>query len=116
MPALLLNFYFGRFYFIFLNTTLPCLVFFWYTFYCLFYLFTFQILYPYWVSPPDTPYPIRPPPCCCEGAHRFYAYSYLTVSTFVLGIFQNELNMFLMSMRNKDLWGIQNLYWTKGHE
>ena len=37
-------------------------------FYWLFYLFTFQMLSPFLVSPPQTPYPIPLAPCLYEGA------------------------------------------------
>jgi hypothetical protein len=37
-------------------------------FYWLFYLFTFQVLSPFLISPPKTPYPISPPPFFYEGA------------------------------------------------
>jgi hypothetical protein len=42
-------------------------------FYWLFYLFIFQMLAPFWVSPPQSPYPISSP-CFNEGASSFHSY------------------------------------------
>jgi hypothetical protein len=48
----------------------PANVWFKFSFYLnwLFYLFTFQLLYPFPISPPQTLYPILPPPCFYEVA------------------------------------------------
>jgi hypothetical protein len=41
-------------------------IFFGFVFYWIFSLFTFQILFPFPVSPPETPYPIPPPPASMQ--------------------------------------------------
>ena len=56
-------------------------VWFGFLFYWIFYLFTFQMLSPFLISPPETPYPISPIPASIRVCPQLSTHSYLPTLT-----------------------------------